>query len=165
MTAAGPRSATQVPRDAEAIDATGLTALPLGTSSDLRVGDIVFAIGDPFGVGETVTMGIISAKNRANVSIEGPNSIQDFIQTDAAINPGNSGGALINTKGQVIGINTAIVSGGQQGGNIGIGFAIPINLAKSVMEQIVAHGNCQCVGGWPLDKSPFALYPPYNPAI
>jgi serine protease Do len=123
------------------IDATGLTALPLGTSSDLRVGDIVFAIGDPFGVGETVTMGIISAKNRANVSIEGPNSIQDFIQTDAAINPGNSGGALINTKGQVIGINTAIVSGGGQGGNIGIGFAIPINLAKSVMEQIVAHGK------------------------
>jgi serine protease Do len=123
------------------IDATGLTALPLGTSTDLRVGDIVFAIGDPFGVGETVTMGIISAKNRANVSIEGPNSIQDFIQTDAAINPGNSGGALINTKGQVVGINTAIVSGGQQGGNIGIGFAIPINLAKSVMEQIMAHGK------------------------
>jgi serine protease Do len=124
------------------IDATGLTALPLGTSSDLRVGDIVFAIGDPFGVGETVTMGIISAKNRANVSIEGPNSIQDFIQTDAAINPGNSGGALINTKGQVVGINTAIVSGGQgQGGNIGIGFAIPITLAKSVMEQIIAHGK------------------------
>ncbi|MDE3137383.1 MAG: Do family serine endopeptidase [Acidobacteriota bacterium] len=125
------------------IDATGLTALPLGASTDLKVGDIVFAIGDPFGVGETVTMGIISAKNRANVSIEGPNSIQDFIQTDAAINPGNSGGALINTKGQVIGINTAIVSGGGagEGGNIGIGFAIPINLAKSVMEQIVAHGK------------------------
>jgi serine protease Do len=125
------------------IEATGLTALPLGASTDLKVGDVVFAIGNPFNVGETVTMGIISAKNRANVSIEGPNSIQDFIQTDAAINPGNSGGALINTKGQVIGINTAIVSGGGpgQGGNIGIGFAIPINLAKSVMEQIVTHGK------------------------
>jgi serine protease Do len=123
------------------IDATGLTALPLGASTNLRVGDIVFAIGNPFNVGETVTMGIISAKGRANVSIEGPNSIQDFIQTDAAINPGNSGGALIDTKGEVIGINTAIVSGGREGGNIGIGFAIPINLAKSVMEQIIAHGK------------------------
>jgi serine protease Do len=123
------------------IDATGLTALPLGTSDPLRVGDIVFAIGDPYGVGETVTMGIISAKGRTNVSIEGPQSIQDFIQTDAAINPGNSGGALINTKGQVVGINTAIVSGGREGGNIGIGFAIPIDLAKSVMDQIIAHGK------------------------
>jgi serine protease Do len=122
------------------IDATGLTALQLGDSSNLHIGDIVFAIGDPFGVGETVTMGIISAKNRTNVYIEGQNSIQDFIQTDAAINPGNSGGALINTRGRVIGINTAIETGGGQG-NIGIGFAIPINLARRIMTQLIEHGK------------------------
>ncbi len=122
------------------IDATGLTALQLGDSSNLHIGDIVFAIGDPFGVGETVTMGIISAKNRSNLSVEGPNSIQDFIQTDAAINPGNSGGALINTRGRVIGINTAIETGGGQG-NIGIGFAIPVNLARQVMTQLIEHGK------------------------
>ncbi len=122
------------------INATGLTALQLGNSNNLHIGDIVFAIGDPFGVGETVTMGIISAKNRTNVSIEGPNSIQDFIQTDAAINPGNSGGALINTNGRVIGINTAIETGGG-GGNIGIGFAIPVDLAQQVMNQLIAHGK------------------------
>ncbi|HVB35527.1 MAG TPA: DegQ family serine endoprotease [Patescibacteria group bacterium] len=122
------------------IDTTGLTPLQLGNSSQLRVGDIVFAIGDPFGVGETVTMGIISAKGRSNVSIEGPQSIQDFIQTDAAINPGNSGGPLINTRGQVIGIDTAIVTGGSQG-NIGIGFAIPSDLARNVMNQLIAHGK------------------------
>jgi serine protease Do len=122
------------------IDATGLTALPLGTSSQMQVGDIVFAIGDPFGVGESVTMGIISAKGRANVSVEGPQAIQDFMQTDASINPGNSGGPLINTRGQVIGINTAIYTGGNRG-NIGIGYTIPIDLARNVMNQIVAHGK------------------------
>jgi Do/DeqQ family serine protease len=126
------------------IDASGLTALQLGDSNQMRIGDIVFAIGDPFGVGETVTMGIVSAKGRATLSqIEGAQSIEDFIQTDAAINPGNSGGALINVKGQVIGINTAIMTGGQSEGNIGIGFAIPINLAKFVMNQIIAHGKVE----------------------
>ncbi len=126
------------------ISADGLTALPLGDSTQMRIGDIVFAIGDPFGVGETVTMGIVSAKGRTTLaSIEGQNSIEDFIQTDAAINPGNSGGALINVKGQVIGINTAIMTGGQSQGNIGIGFAIPVNMAKYVMNQIIAHGSVQ----------------------
>ncbi len=126
------------------INAAGLTALPLGDSNQMRIGDIVFAIGDPFGVGETVTMGIVSAKGRATLSrIEGAQSIEDFIQTDAAINPGNSGGALINVKGQVIGINTAIMTGGQSEGNIGIGFAIPIDLAKFVLNQIVAHGKVE----------------------
>jgi serine protease Do len=124
------------------IDATGLTALPLGNSSQIRVGDLAFAIGNPFGVGETVTMGIISAKGRNDLGIEGPASYEDFIQTDAAINPGNSGGALIDTRGQVIGINTAILTGGMGSeGNVGIGFAIPIDLARSVMNQIVEHGK------------------------
>ncbi|HVB98926.1 MAG TPA: Do family serine endopeptidase, partial [Candidatus Dormibacteraeota bacterium] len=124
------------------IDATGLTPLRFGNSSQLRVGDIVFAIGDPFGVGETVTMGIISAKGRSNVGIEGPRSIQNFIQTDAAINPGNSGGPLINTRGEVIGIDTAIVTGGNGSeGNLGIGFAIPSDLARSVMTQLIEHGK------------------------
>ncbi len=124
------------------ISATGLTALPLGDSSKAQVGDIVFAIGNPFGVGETVTMGIVSAKGRSDLALEGRNAYEDFIQTDAAINPGNSGGALINTRGEVIGINTAILTDSPMSrGNIGIGFAIPINMARHVMEQILEHGK------------------------
>ncbi len=119
------------------IDATNLPTLSLGDSSRLKVGDVVFAIGDPFGVGETATMGIVSATGRQNLGIE---NYEDFIQTDAAINPGNSGGAMIDLHGDLIGINTAIETGGSQG-NIGIGFAIPINMARSVMDQIVTHGK------------------------
>ncbi len=118
------------------IDADHLAAIPLGDSSKVQVGDLAFAIGDPFGVGQTVTMGIVSATSRANLGIE---DYEDFIQTDAAINPGNSGGALIDAKGELIGINTAILSG--SGGNQGVGFAIPVNLAKRVMDQIVDHGH------------------------
>ena len=119
------------------IAATGLPTLRIGDSSRLQVGDYAFAIGNPFGVGETATMGIISATGRNGLSIE---DYEDFIQTDAAINPGNSGGALMNARGDLIGINTAILSGGS-GGNQGIGFAIPINMAKYVMEQILKHGK------------------------
>jgi serine protease Do len=118
------------------IEATGLPTIPFGDSSKLEVGDYSFAIGNPFGVGETATMGIISATGRNGLSIE---DYEDFIQTDAAINPGNSGGALLNARGELIGINTAILSGG--GGNQGIGFAIPINMAKYVMDQILKHGK------------------------
>ena len=119
------------------IDATNLPTLTLGDSSKLQVGDYAFAIGNPFGVGETATMGIISATGRNGLSIE---DYEDFIQTDAAINPGNSGGALLNARGELIGINTAILSGGS-GGNQGIGFAIPINMAKYVMEQLLKNGK------------------------
>ena len=120
------------------IDASGLPVLTLGDSSKLKVGDLVFAIGDPFGIGETATTGIVSATGRAlGGAIE---HYEDFIQTDAAINPGNSGGALIDLHGNLIGINTAIISGGG-GGNQGVGFAIPINMARNVMEQIVEHGK------------------------
>lgn len=120
------------------IDAGHLPSLTLGDSSRLKVGDVVFAIGDPFSVGETATMGIVSATGRAlNGTIE---QYEDFIQTDAAINPGNSGGALLDMHGDLIGINTAIVSGGS-GGNQGIGFAIPIDMARNVMQQIVNHGK------------------------
>jgi serine protease Do len=118
------------------IAATGLPTIPLGDSSKIEVGDYAFAIGNPFGVGETATMGIISATGRNGLSIE---DYEDFIQTDASINPGNSGGALLNALGELIGINTAILSGG--GGNQGIGFAIPINMAKYVMDQILKHGK------------------------
>jgi serine protease Do len=119
------------------IDASGLPAFTLGDSSRLKVGDVVFAIGDPFGIGETATTGIVSATGRAlGGAIE---HYEDFIQTDAAINPGNSGGALIDLRGNLIGINTAIISGG--GGNQGIGFAIPINMARNVMQQILDHGK------------------------
>ncbi len=119
------------------IAATGLPTIPLGDSSKLQVGDYALAIGNPFGVGETATMGIISATGRNGLDIE---DYEDFIQTDAAINPGNSGGALLNWRGEVIGINTAILSGGS-GGNQGIGFAIPINMAKYVMEAIIKNGK------------------------
>ncbi|MGC1268041.1 MAG: Do family serine endopeptidase [Candidatus Acidiferrum sp.] len=120
------------------IDATQLPSLTLGDSSNLKVGDVVFAIGDPFSVGETATMGIVSATRRGlGGNIE---HYEDFIQTDAAINPGNSGGALLDIHGDLIGINTAILTGGS-GGNEGVGFAIPIDMARNVMEQIVNHGK------------------------
>ncbi|HZU34627.1 MAG TPA: trypsin-like peptidase domain-containing protein, partial [Gemmataceae bacterium] len=119
------------------IDQKNLPTLQLGNSDHSRVGDVVLAIGNPLGIGQTATMGIISAKGR---SLQGQiEQVEDFIQTDAAINQGNSGGALINTRGELIGINTAIVGG--TGGNIGIGFAIPANLARNEMEQIIKTGK------------------------
>jgi serine protease Do len=121
------------------IQATGLTAMKLGDSSKLRVGDLVLAIGNPFGFDETVTMGIVSATGRRNAEITPPQGYADFIQTDAAINPGNSGGALVNARGELIGLNTAIYSG--NGGNLGIGFAIPVNMARGIMEQILKTGK------------------------
>jgi len=121
------------------IQATGLTSMKLGDSSKLRVGDIVLAIGNPFGLDETVTMGIVSATGRRNTDIVPTDGYADFIQTDAAINPGNSGGALVNARGELIGINTAIYSG--SGGNLGIGFAIPVNMARGIMEQILKTGK------------------------
>jgi len=123
------------------IDGKDLHFIPLGDSDNARVGDIVLAIGNPFGIGQTVTMGIISAKGRSNVGIV---DYEDFIQTDAAINPGNSGGALVNIEGDLIGINTAIIS--RTGGYQGIGFAIPSNIAKAVMEGIIEHGRV--IRGW-----------------
>src|SRR5712664_2834957 len=119
------------------IEGSNFPAITLGDSSKVQVGDYALAIGDPFGVGQTVTMGIVSAKGRGNLGIE---DYEDFIQTDAPINPGNSGGALINDRGELVGINTAILSHGS-GGNEGIGFAIPINLARNVMGQILDHGK------------------------
>ncbi len=118
------------------IKAPGLIALSKGNSDSLRVGDLVVAIGNPFGLGQTVTSGIVSALGRSSLGIEG---YEDFIQTDASINPGNSGGALVDTAGYLIGINTAII--GPSGGNIGIGFAIPINMATQIMDQIIQFGN------------------------
>jgi serine protease Do len=124
------------------ITASGLPTLSYANSEGARVGDLCFAIGNPFGQDHTVTMGIISAKGRA---LERNTYIQNFIQTDAAINPGNSGGALINAKGELIGMNTAILSGnsgfGGEGGNIGIGFAVPSNLAKQVADQLIKGGK------------------------
>lgn len=119
------------------IDATNLPAITIADSAKVEVGDYAIAIGNPFGVGKTVTMGIVSAKGRSHLGIE---DYEDFIQTDAPINPGNSGGALVNDQGQLIGINTAIIAHGS-GGNQGIGFAIPANLARDVMEQIVKKGK------------------------
>lgn len=113
-----------------------LIALSMADSNQLKVGDFVVAIGNPFGLGQTVTSGIVSALERSGLGIEG---YEDFIQTDASINPGNSGGALVDLNGRLVGINTAIFS--QTGGNIGIGFAIPINMARQVMEQLVKHGE------------------------
>lgn len=118
------------------VKADNLQQVPTADSDKLRVGDFVVAIGNPFGLGQTVTSGIVSALGRSGLGIEG---YEDFIQTDASINPGNSGGALVNLDGQLVGINTAIFS--QSGGNIGIGFAIPINMALQVMEQIVKTGK------------------------
>ncbi len=119
------------------VEGTGYPAITIGNSSNVQVGDYALAIGNPFGVGETVTMGIVSAMNRGNLGIE---DYEDFIQTDAPINPGNSGGALVNDRGELIGINTAILSHGS-GGNQGIGFAVPVNLARQVMDQILDHGK------------------------
>ena len=115
------------------IEAKNLQALRLGDSDLLNVGDFVVAIGNPFGLGQTVTSGIVSALGRSGLDIEG---YEDFIQTDASINPGNSGGALINLKGELIGINTAII--GPSGANVGIGFAVPSVMVKAVLDQIVA---------------------------
>jgi len=120
---------------------TNLVPLPLGDSQGLRVGDVVLAIGDPFGFSQTVTMGIVSAKGRSETGIV---DYADFIQTDAAINPGNSGGALVNMQGQLVGINTAIIS--RTGGYQGIGFAIPSNMAKTIAQSLIEHGKV--VRGW-----------------
>lgn len=113
-----------------------LVALKLSDSDRLQVGDFVVAIGNPFGLGQTVTSGIISALGRSGLGIEG---YEDFIQTDASINPGNSGGALVNLRGELIGLNTAILS--RSGGNVGIGFAIPSNMALQIMQQLIKHGE------------------------
>lgn len=118
------------------IDAKGLPTLPLGDSDSLETGEWVIAIGNPFGLSETLTFGIVSAKGRSTVGIA---DYEDFIQTDAAINPGNSGGPLINLDGQAIGINTAIFS--STGGSVGIGFAIPINMVKSIKDQLIKEGK------------------------
>jgi Do/DeqQ family serine protease len=118
------------------IDLKKLPVVTLGHSEQLRVGDIVLAIGNPFGVGQTVTMGIVSATGRSRLGI---NTFENFIQTDAAINPGNSGGALVDANGNLVGINSAIFS--QSGGNLGIGFAIPVSFATGVFEDIVQHGR------------------------
>ncbi len=117
------------------VDAKGLPYARLGNSAGVEVGDIALAIGNPFGLGQTVTMGIVSATGRGGLGIE---DYEDFIQTDASINPGNSGGALVNTKGEVIGINTAILSG--SGGNQGVGFAVPVDMVRQVMTQLKEKG-------------------------
>ncbi|MFW2372150.1 MAG: DegQ family serine endoprotease [Gammaproteobacteria bacterium] len=122
------------------VPAKGLTAIKLSDSTDLRVGDFVVAIGNPFGLGQTVTSGIVSALGRSGLGIEG---YEDFIQTDASINPGNSGGALVNLNGELVGMNTAIIAPGGSGGNVGIGFAIPINMVQQIINQLVEHGEVQ----------------------
>lgn len=135
-------NATLVGADPEAdvaviqVPADNLSALKLADSDQLRVGDFVVAIGNPFGLGQTVTSGIVSALGRSGLGIEG---YEDFIQTDASINPGNSGGALVNLRGELVGINTAIIAPG--GGNVGIGFAIPTNMGQQLMAQLVEYGE------------------------
>jgi serine protease Do len=124
------------------IDAANLPAIALADSDQVKIGQFALAIGNPFGVGRTVTMGIVSATGRGGLGIE---DYEDFIQTDAAINPGNSGGALVNVNGELIGINTAILTEGS-GGNQGVGFAIPVNMAKNVEEQIIKNGKV--IRGW-----------------
>lgn len=123
------------------VNLNDLPAITLGQSEQVKVGDVVLAVGNPFGVGQSVTMGIVSALSRSRVGI---NTFEDFIQTDAAVNPGNSGGALTDTSGNLIGINTAIYS--RSGGSLGIGFAIPVHSAKQIMEQIIQSGSV--VRGW-----------------
>ena len=135
--------ATLVGSDPEAdiallkVAAKNLTEIPMSDSDQLRVGDFAVAIGNPFGLGQTVTSGIISALGRTGLGIEG---YEDFIQTDASINPGNSGGALVNLNGELIGINTAIIAAGGQG-NVGIGFAIPINMVRQIVDQLIEFGE------------------------
>jgi Do/DeqQ family serine protease len=118
------------------IQGQGVQAVPFGDSDRLEVGDYVVAIGNPFGLGQTVTSGIVSALGRGGLRVEG---YEDFIQTDASINPGNSGGALVDLRGRLVGINTAILA--PSGGNVGIGFAVPINMARAVMDQIIEYGE------------------------
>lgn len=141
------------------IEGSDFPALTLADSSKVAIGDIVLAIGDPFGVGQTVTAGIVSATGRGGLGIE---QVEDFIQTDAPINPGNSGGALVDDEGHLIGINTAIISG-NSGGNQGIGFAVPINMARHDMDQILAHGKVEhgYLGILPQDVTP-ALAKAFN---
>jgi len=140
-------SATIVGTDADTdlavlrISGEQLPAARIGNSEKLRVGDVVLAIGNPFGVGQAVTMGIVSATGRSQLGLT---TYENFIQTDAAINPGNSGGALVNAAGELVGINTAIFS--RSGGNQGIGFAIPVSLAMAVADEILAHGRV--IRGW-----------------
>jgi Do/DeqQ family serine protease len=123
------------------LELEGLPAIVLGRSDSLRIGDVVLAIGNPFGIGQTVTQGIVSATGRTQLGLS---RFENFIQTDASINPGNSGGALINTRGELVGINTAMFSRGD--GSEGIGFAIPVNLARGVMEQLIENGRV--LRGW-----------------
>jgi serine protease Do len=132
------------------VSADELTPATFADSDRLEVGDVVFAVGNPFGIGQTVTMGIISATSRATMGLP----YEDFIQTDAAINPGNSGGALVDADGRLIGINTAIIS--RSGGNQGIGFAIPANIARDVLEAIVTDGKVTrgYLGVLPQDVTP-----------
>lgn len=134
------------------IEASGLQPIVIGDSGKLEIGDYALAVGNPFGVGQTVTMGIVSATRRTNLGIE---EYEDFIQTDAPINPGNSGGALVNERGELVGINTAIISHGS-GGSQGIGFAIPVNLARTVMDQIIKEGKVtrSYLGILPQDVTP-----------
>jgi len=120
------------------VAAEGLTPIPLGDSDKLEVGDFVLAIGNPFQIGQTVTSGIVGGLRRSGLGIE---QYEEFIQTDASINPGNSGGALVNLRGELVGINTAVV--GDNGGRTGIGFAIPVNMARAVVDQILVHGDIQ----------------------
>ncbi len=127
--------------EAEASEELKLPAISLGRMNDVIVGDVVLAIGNPFGVGQTVTMGIVSALGRSHLGI---NTFENFIQTDAAINPGNSGGALVDSRGHLVGINTAIYS--RSGGSLGIGFAIPVSTVRNVMEQIIRTGTV--TRGW-----------------
>ena len=133
------------------ISLSHLKPIKMGRSDTLRVGDVVLAIGDPYGVGQTVTLGIVSALGRSQLGLS---TFENFIQTDAAINPGNSGGALVNARGQLVGINTALFS--PSGGSNGIGFAIPVNLARGVMQQLIAYGRVRrgYLGVEPQDISP-----------
>jgi Do/DeqQ family serine protease len=133
------------------IELDDLPVITLGDTSQIAVGDAVLAIGNPFGVGQTVTSGIVSALGRNRLGI---NTFENFIQTDAAINPGNSGGALVNEQGHLVGINTAIYS--RSGGSLGIGFAIPVNTARQVMESLIADGTVRrgWIGVEPRDLTP-----------